>query len=160
MISTLQYLTQQKEDDLMVTIVSHWSDLMTDTFMQTKLWTSVIKGAGATDPQKAASILKQMTERGIHPNVVSYNTLMNAWVAANQPMKCAETMQEMRGAGVVPNVTSYTTLMNAWVAANQPVKCAETMQEMRGAGVVPNVTSYNTLMNAWVAANQPVKCGA
>ena len=58
-------------------------------------------------------------DEAVHPNVTSYSTLMNAYVAANDAKEAQRVFNEMQNdEAVQPDVTSYNTLMNAYVAAN------------------------------------------
>ena len=61
-------------------------------------------------------------DEAVRPNVTSYNTLMNAYVAANDARARRVFADMQNDEAVQPDVTSYSTLMNAYVAANDAKK--------------------------------------
>ena len=96
-------------------------------------------------------------DEAVQPNITSYNTLMNAYVAANDTKGAQRVFDDMQNdEAVQPSVTSYNTLMNAYVVANDAKGAQRVFDDMQNdEAVQPNVTSYSTLMNAYVAPTTP-----
>ena len=55
-----------------------------------------------------------MIKRGLEPDVVSYNALMNGWCLRGCVSEAKEVLDRMVERGKSPNVISYSTLINGY----------------------------------------------
>ena len=60
---------------------------------------------------RAAETLREMSDSGIKPGVVTYTTLLNAYGAAEDVIMAHQVLRDMPAAGVQPNNVTYTSLM-------------------------------------------------
>ena len=162
LVSVLQLLLKMGETDAMddvIVSVSH----MVDEPTKTLLWNVLLNANGSNVGTHAAEdIMRRMVGLGIRSNVVTWNTLMNAYAAAGNAAKCEELMAKMQAQphSITPNVTTWNTLMNAYAAAGNAAKCEELMAKMQAQphSITPDVTTWSTLMNAYAAAGNAAKC--
>ena len=80
--------------------------------------------------QKALSILGEMQQRGLEPNVITYNALISACEKGHNAEKAMELFVEMHQRGLEPNVITYTTLISACAKDHNAEKAMELFTEM------------------------------
>lgn len=59
-------------------------------------------------------VFQDLRNSGLHPNVVVYTAMMNAYGRAGDIDGAEEIWREMKMAGCVPSALSYTGLINAY----------------------------------------------
>ncbi|GAB4835563.1 hypothetical protein Ancab_000472 [Ancistrocladus abbreviatus] len=99
-------------------------------------------------------LLREMVEKGIEPNVVTYNVLLNGicrraslhpddrfdWTIRN-----ADTLfDEMREKGIEPDVTSYSIVLHVYSRAHKPDLTIEKLGAMKEKGICPSVATYTS----------------
>lgn len=122
-----------------------------------KLYTVLIYGwckVGKIDMAKR--FLGEMMQRGIEPNVVTYNVLLNGICrrASLHPegrfervIREAETLLgEMRERGLEPDVTSYSILLHVYSRAHKPQLCLDKLMMMKENGICPSVATYTSVV--------------
>mmetsp|Transcript_11792 Transcript_11792/g.31144 ORF Transcript_11792/g.31144 Transcript_11792/m.31144 type:complete len:1117 (+) Transcript_11792:119-3469(+) len=95
-------------------------------------WMKVIKEAGLTD-------------------VVTYNTLIKAYLHEECFDKARALMEEMRGVGLQPNRVTFNELVNGLVTKGSAAQRAEIwgiVKEMKAAGVKPNQVTCSILLKS------------
>ena len=115
-----------------------------------------------------------MEDRGLRPDLVSYNTLLAAFEKAAHAKGALTALAEMRELAaaarpeLAPDVISYSAAISACVKGCQPVTALALFDEMRAApgsgeqdgrgrgeggdGIEPNVVSYSVAIAACAAA--------
>ena len=79
------------------------------------------------------------------PNVITYNTLMNAYGTNHtKAEEGVETHEESRS-----ETRRYNVHHSDERVRYEPTEAEEVLIRMKKAGVTPDVTTYNTLMNAY-----------
>lgn len=106
--------------------------------------------------ETAKKFLNEMVERGIEPNVVTYNVLLNGVCrkASLHPeerfektIRNAEKMfDEMRERGIKPDATSFSIVLHVYSRAHKPDMSVEKLREMREEGVSPTVATYTSVV--------------
>eukprot|EP00978_Attheya_sp_CCMP212_P043614 scaffold287463_cov71-Attheya_sp.AAC.1 len=115
------------------------------------------------------------SSHGFGPDIISYNTMLNAHVhnppyvqdildqmeqqnPQQQQQQQQHNPQPDRNNNHVPspNAVSYSTVMKAWSRCTDDSldgaqKAANLLQRMRDRGVRPNVICYNTVIHAWAS---------
>eukprot|EP00613_Pedinella_sp_CCMP2098_P061942 CAMPEP_0171991528 /NCGR_PEP_ID=MMETSP0993-20121228/277467_1 /TAXON_ID=483369 /ORGANISM="non described non described, Strain CCMP2098" /LENGTH=1586 /DNA_ID=CAMNT_0012644555 /DNA_START=311 /DNA_END=5071 /DNA_ORIENTATION=+ len=103
---------------------------------------------------KAASILAAMPLSGLHPNSISYNTVMDAFVRAGNLNAAAGVLQDMcggavAGRGLLPNERTCSIMMRA-LAGEGLIEEAFSLLDLMKANpeTTPNTIHYTTLIDA------------
>ncbi|MGA7384356.1 MAG: hypothetical protein WBW81_06590 [Methylocella sp.] len=96
----------------------------------------------APDYPTARAVLGEMTEAGITPNVITFNSLITA--APDYPTARA-VLGEMTEAGITPDVITFNSLITA--APDYPTARAM-LGEMTEAGITPDVITFSSLITA------------
>lgn len=107
-------------------------------------------------PQMAAKFLREISDRGLEPNVVSYNVLLNGICrrASLHPdtrfdgtIRAAEDLfEEMRSRGIEPDVTSYSILLHVYSRAHKPELSLSLFRAMMEKGICPTVATYTSVI--------------
>ena len=66
----------------------------------------------AADSAQADELLDQMSEAGVQPNVVTYNTLINKHQGNGQLDRARALLDSMAASGVRPDVVTYSSLID------------------------------------------------
>nr|AYM01005.1 pentatricopeptide repeat protein [Salvia miltiorrhiza] len=122
-----------------------------------KLYTVLIYGwckLGKID--MANRFLGEMSQRGIGPNVVTYNVLLNGICRRSslhpegrfeRVIREAENvLGEMRQRGLEPDVTSYSIVLHVYSRAHKPQLCLDKLALMKEKGVCPSVATYTSVV--------------
>lgn len=101
--------------------------------------------------QAAAAVrtLGRMKERGVLPDVATYNSVMNVCAKAGKVQWAYNIMEKMQVAGLVPDKASFTILMNSAIAENDLDKAFETFHLMRSHIAEPDVVAFSCLIHGY-----------
>ena len=66
------------------------------------------------------SLLPREHQSSISPDVVSYNTVINAHIEMGQFLKGTERYTEMISRGIIPDVQTITTIMKLYMRLKRP----------------------------------------
>ncbi|KZV37174.1 pentatricopeptide repeat-containing protein mitochondrial [Dorcoceras hygrometricum] len=104
------------------------------------------------DFSKAFTVLYRMLKRGISPNVISFNMLIDGACRAFDLTLAHELVKKMgdisRGC-VSPNVVSYNCLINGYCKLGKMDCAKEILVEMVRLEVEPNVRTYATMIDGY-----------
>lgn len=81
-------------------------------------------------------------------DVVSYNTLLKAYLSAGRLAEARALVQEMDSAGLAANKVTYNELLNAKVAAKDRQGMWEIVNEMQRAGLKVNLITCSILLKS------------
>ncbi|KAL6493354.1 hypothetical protein OROGR_032488 [Orobanche gracilis] len=122
-----------------------------------KLYTILIYGwckVGKIDMGKR--FFSEMFERGIEPNVVTYNVLLNGICrrASLHPegrfesviREAHKVFDKMREGGLEPDITSYSILLHVYSRAHKPQLCLDKLVMMKEKGICPSVATYTSVV--------------
>ena len=87
-----------------------------------------------------------MKSRGILPDVVTYNTMINGYYRFEKVDEAEKLFVEMKGRDIVPNVISYTTMLKGYVGAGRVNDAFKVFEEMKSCGIKPNAITFSTLL--------------
>ena len=116
---------------------------------------------GAT---RAHTMLKKMEQdETIQPDIISYNSVLNAFSKAKDPISAQlllERMENMYSEGyhVKPDTYSYNTVISAWAFSGRDrgAEIAETIfDRMETSEIRLDTTTFNTLLSAWGRQKDP-----
>ncbi|XP_057962050.1 pentatricopeptide repeat-containing protein At2g13420, mitochondrial-like [Malania oleifera] len=122
-----------------------------------KMYTVLIYGwCKISRVRMAERFFREMGDRGIEPNVVTYNVLLNGICrkASLHPderyertiQSAEKLLDEMRQRGVEPDVTSYSIVLHVCSRAHKPVLCLDKLRVMQEKGICPSVATYTSVV--------------
>ncbi|XP_024187438.1 LOW QUALITY PROTEIN: pentatricopeptide repeat-containing protein At2g13420, mitochondrial-like [Rosa chinensis] len=104
----------------------------------------------------AERFLRDMIERGIEPNVVTYNVFLDGICrkASLHPQdrfertirNALKVFDEMSSRGIEPDVTSFSILLHVYSRAHKPQLSLDKLKEMRERGICPTVATYTSVV--------------
>ena len=104
----------------------------------------------------AQGLLSEMVERGVEPNVVTYNVLLNGICrrASLHPEErfegtirnAEEVFDEMRSRGIEPDVTSFSIVLHVYSRAHKPQLSLDKLRLMKEKGICPTVATYTSVV--------------
>ncbi|KAG5053184.1 hypothetical protein GLYMA_02G271600v4 [Glycine max] len=122
-----------------------------------KMYTVLIYGWCKIGRIKTAqSFLNEMIDKGIEPNVVTYNVLLNGVcrkVSLHPEERFERTIRnaeevfdQMRESGIEPDVTSFSILLHVYSRAHKPQLVLDKLSLMKEKGICPNVVMYTSVI--------------
>ncbi|CAK0894342.1 unnamed protein product, partial [Prorocentrum cordatum] len=87
--------------------------------------------------QRALSLLSEMWQAKLEPNVISYNAGISAWEEGGQWQRALALLWEICEAKLEPDVTSYSAGISACEARGQWNKALDLLESMLGVRVDP-----------------------
>ena len=96
------------------------------------------------------SLLAREHKSSISPDVVSYNTVINAHIELGQFLKGTERYTEMISRGITPNVQTITTIMKLYMRLKRPNDAIDCFDFFKEYNLNPNIYSYTALMDAHI----------
>ncbi|KAF2295091.1 hypothetical protein GH714_031448 [Hevea brasiliensis] len=99
-------------------------------------------------------VFKQMQEKGIKIDAVTYTSLMH-WVSSSGDVDGAvKIWKEMKENGCYPTVVSYTAYMKVLFDNKRVKEATDVYKEMLKSGIAPNCHTYTVLMEYLVLAGK------
>lgn len=106
------------------------------------------KLAKARNWKAALECIKEIHQRGLRPDEISYATAIDACSKSFKSREAIRLFQEMQYLGIRPNVPIYNAVMNACARDHQWKQTLNFLNEMRAQGIIPNIVSYNVCLSA------------
>lgn len=104
----------------------------------------------------AERFLRDMIERGIEPNVVTYNVFLDGICrrASLHPedrfertiRNAEKVFDEMSSRGIEPDVTSFSIVLHVYSRAHKPELSLDKLKQMRERGICPTVATYTSVV--------------
>ncbi|XP_039827713.1 pentatricopeptide repeat-containing protein At1g05670, mitochondrial-like isoform X2 [Panicum virgatum] len=91
-------------------------------------------------------LLEWMLERNVHPNAVTYNSLMKQYCIGNNMKSATEIYKRMNSLKVAPNENTYNILVKGHSKARNMKEALHFHNEMIEKGFRLTATSYNSLI--------------
>ena len=119
--------------------------------------------------RRAEKILRQMKDRGVQPNNISWNIVINAYAKEKNPEQAENLLREMHHEyeqgvhEVKPTTRSYTVVLSAWAAkqsrhsGERGEQLLELMEKLYEAGEMnePDIFVYNSVLACWASSRMP-----
>ncbi|XP_050235974.1 pentatricopeptide repeat-containing protein At3g18110, chloroplastic [Mercurialis annua] len=101
--------------------------------------------------QKVQEMLDLMRERGCEPDLVSFNTLINARLKAEAmvPKVAIELLNEVRRSKLRPDVITYNTLISACSRQSNLEGGIEVFDDMEEHHCQPDLWTYNAMISVY-----------
>ncbi|XP_058103047.1 pentatricopeptide repeat-containing protein At2g13420, mitochondrial-like [Magnolia sinica] len=104
----------------------------------------------------AEKFFREMIDRGLEPNIVTYNVLLNGLCRKSslhpetrfeRTIQAAENLfEEMQRRGVEPDVTSYSIVLHVYSRAHKPDLSLWKLGLMKESGISPTVATYTSVI--------------
>ncbi|XP_057479223.1 pentatricopeptide repeat-containing protein At3g18110, chloroplastic isoform X1 [Actinidia eriantha] len=100
---------------------------------------------------KVQELLRLMRERGCEPNLVSFNTLINARLKSEKivPNLAIELLDMVRKSGLRPDIITYNTLISACSRENNLEEALKVYNDMETHKCEPDLWTYNALISVF-----------
>ena len=96
------------------------------------------------------SLLAREHKSSISPNVVSYNTVINAHIELGEFLKGTDRYTEMISRGITPNVQTINIIMKLYMRLKRPNDAIDCFDFFKEYNLNPDVYSYTALMDAHI----------
>ncbi|ERM94798.1 pentatricopeptide repeat-containing protein At3g18110, chloroplastic isoform X1 [Amborella trichopoda] len=99
----------------------------------------------------AQELLKLMRRRGCEPDLVSFNTLINARAKARflSPGSAMDILNEIRKSGLRPDIITYNTLISSCASGSSSEEAVRVFQDMEHHGCLPDLWTYNAMISVF-----------
>jgi pentatricopeptide repeat protein len=110
---------------------------------------------------KAEEMMESMQQEGIHPSVITYNSVMAAWVKSGEDgsiEKVENLLKHMRDNGVRPDAVTFGNLITAWAKnINHPLSTERALEYLEELKILykegdknckPNTIVYSSTISA------------
>uniref|UniRef100_A0A2N9G227 PROP1-like PPR domain-containing protein n=1 Tax=Fagus sylvatica TaxID=28930 RepID=A0A2N9G227_FAGSY len=100
---------------------------------------------------KVQELLDLMRERGCEPDLVSFNTLINARLksGAMVPNLGIELLSEVRKSGLRPDIITYNTLISACSRESNLEEAVKVYGDMEACNCQPDLWTYNAMISVY-----------
>ncbi|KAK3447428.1 hypothetical protein EUGRSUZ_A02953 [Eucalyptus grandis] len=108
---------------------------------------------------KVQELLDLMRERGCEPDLVSFNTLVNARLRSNSmvPGLAVELLGEVRRSGLRPDIITYNTLISSCSRGSNLEEATKVYDDMEAHNCQPDLWTYNAMISVYGRCGQPRK---
>ncbi|XP_068649634.1 pentatricopeptide repeat-containing protein At2g13420, mitochondrial-like [Aristolochia californica] len=128
-----------------------------DYVLDEKIYTVLIYGwCRANRVDMAERFLREMIDKGLEPNVVTYNVILNGICRKSslhpderfeKTIRAAEKVfDEMRTRGIDPDITSYSIVLHVYSRAHKPDISLAKFHSMRQSGICPTIATYTSVI--------------
>ncbi|KAG5554397.1 hypothetical protein RHGRI_012054 [Rhododendron griersonianum] len=98
--------------------------------------------------------LEDQEEKGVHPDVVTYNSLIHGLCSCGQWKEANGMFREMLDIGISPDIVTFSVLVDALTKEGKAKEADEVIESLIQRGVHPNVITYSSLMNGYCLQGQ------
>ncbi|CAN1231209.1 Pentatricopeptide repeat-containing protein At2g32630 [Linum perenne] len=98
---------------------------------------------------RAKELMVEMSVKGIRPNVITYNTILNGYVKRKDPVGVEEILKLMKTDNVAYNAATYTMLIEYFGdsgEAEEAERAFALFDELSEKGLAPNTHTYGALI--------------
>ncbi|KAF8378952.1 hypothetical protein HHK36_028377 [Tetracentron sinense] len=106
---------------------------------------------------KVQELLDLMRARGCEPDLVSFNTLINARSKSGSmlPGSAIELLKEVRRSGLRPDIITYNTLISACSRGSNLEEAVKVYEDMEARNCQPDLWTYNALISVYGRCGLP-----
>ncbi|XP_058084417.1 pentatricopeptide repeat-containing protein At3g18110, chloroplastic isoform X2 [Magnolia sinica] len=100
---------------------------------------------------KVQELLGLMRSRGCEPDLVSFNTMINARAksACMPPGSALELLHEVRRSGLRPDIITYNTLISACSRGSNSEEAMKVYNDMEARNCQPDLWTYNAMISVY-----------
>eukprot|EP00928_Gymnodinium_smaydae_P036584 TRINITY_DN25545_c0_g1_i2.p1 TRINITY_DN25545_c0_g1~~TRINITY_DN25545_c0_g1_i2.p1 ORF type:complete len:237 (-),score=30.85 TRINITY_DN25545_c0_g1_i2:170-880(-) len=100
------------------------------------------------DVELAERCMRELPKRGLVPNIVTFNTVINTCAVRGDSDCAVEWMTRLQDAGFEPNDVTFATVCKAFSRRGDPFAIKAIMKELAVSGVPLNEYYYASLISA------------
>merc|ERR1719498_2036326 len=96
------------------------------------------------------TLYKEMLEKEIPCNTITYNTMLNAFAKCGDMHKVPKLLEDMKNADppVEPDIVTYSTMVKGFCAAGDVDRCMKLLHDMKEDGkLIPDEVMFNSLLD-------------
>lgn len=128
-----------------------WSSEDQRELLNTVIYSTIVKGfTMSRQHDQVIAVFKEMKERGIACNTVTYNTMLNGLARCGMMHEVPELLKGMRDSDppVQPDIITYSTIVKGYCIAGDVDRAFALLDEMKKLGnVKPDEVLYNSLLD-------------
>eukprot|EP00933_Yihiella_yeosuensis_P003484 TRINITY_DN10637_c0_g1_i1.p1 TRINITY_DN10637_c0_g1~~TRINITY_DN10637_c0_g1_i1.p1 ORF type:complete len:778 (+),score=181.27 TRINITY_DN10637_c0_g1_i1:228-2561(+) len=147
----VEALVSNRQSNQAWTLVNQmWEDPENHSLVNTVIYSTIVKGfAIAKQHERVLAVCKEMKDRGIHCNTITYNTMLNCLARCGTMEHVDGILVDMRSADppALPDLVTYSTIVKGYSAAGELEKALQVYQDVKKAGLVPDEVMYNSLLD-------------
>ncbi|XP_068634872.1 pentatricopeptide repeat-containing protein At3g18110, chloroplastic [Aristolochia californica] len=100
---------------------------------------------------RVQELLSLMRARGCEPDLISFNTLINARAKAGSlsPGSALALLAEVRGSGLRPDTITYNTLISSCSRVSNFEEAVQVYVDMDASGCQPDLWTYNAMISVY-----------
>jgi len=87
-------------------------------------------------------------------NLVTFNTMIDAFANAGQYQNAFELFQELKKSSLRPDRVSFTTLIKASIKSGDLENAKDLLDDMKWIGIQPDLVTYNNIIESLCNANR------
>lgn len=108
---------------------------------------------------KVQELLDLMRARGCEPDLVSFNTVINARLKSGpmSPNMAIELLNEVRNSGLQPDIITYNTLLSACSRESNLEEAVKVFNDMEAHKCQPDLWTYNAMISVFGRCGLPGK---
>lgn len=110
-------------------------------------WLSAVAGCPAV--KGAEDMLQRLLASKIEPNVMTYNSLINAHAKDGNWEGAEDVMRRLLERGIDPNVTTYNSIIKAYTKEGNSEGAEDVLRRMQECCLKPNVTTWSSVINSY-----------
>lgn len=137
----------------------------TQTLVDVVSYNTVIKGCALKgELSKARSLLESMTSNSVKPNVITFNTVMDAAMRCKKPVEAWDILKSMQKAGFVPDKYSCSILVKGFHEGNptktqvsDSLQLLRTMSDQSGRSPAIDAKLLDALLQSLLDATMALK---
>lgn len=99
--------------------------------------------------QGAEDMLQRLLSSKIDPNVMTYNSLINAHAKDGNWEGAEDVMRRLLERGIDPNVTTYNSIIKAYTKDGNSDGAEDVLHRMQEQCLKANVTTWSSVINAY-----------
>lgn len=128
--------------------------------MNTIHYSTLIKGFAINRNSAGAwQAYMDMKEGGIAPNLVTMNTLMDAFARAGKMRECAEVLEDIKqNMDFKPDRITYSTIVKGFCMQGQIDQAIAVMESIQRSGFPADVIIFNTILDACCSRDRFAMC--
>ncbi|XP_058206345.1 pentatricopeptide repeat-containing protein At3g18110, chloroplastic [Rhododendron vialii] len=145
----LGVLGKAKQEALAVEIFSREGSGVGNTVQVYNAMMSVYARTGRFT--KVQELLGLMRERGCEPDLVSFNTLINARLKSGPmtPNLAIDLLDDVRNSGIRPDIVTYNTLISACSRESNLKEAVKVYNDMETHKCQPDLWTYNAMISVY-----------
>lgn len=100
---------------------------------------------------KVQNFIDLMRSKGLEPDLVSFNTLINARAKSRNMSKglAIELLDEVRRSGLIPDTITYNTLISACAYSSNLEDAVRVFRAMEESNCCPDLWTYNAMVSVY-----------